>query len=163
MSGALQHLPTLAWSCTLLSCLSISSLPWRICSSHQAAYRTSLLCAFLHAAALRVSSLSELKILSKDTIPWDNVSSSSETTSSASAGASSPSPERTTSGDAERDRSELPEPLSSDAWDSSQDPTSDSSSEPDPDELELLEPDMLPEPLSDPELEPGEEELDIKP
>ena len=49
------------------------------------------------------------------------------------------------------------------AWDSSGDPVPDSSSKLDLDELELPEPDALPEPLSDPELEPEEEELDLKP
>ena len=69
LSGALPHLPTSAWSCTLLSCLAISSLPWRICSYHWAAYRTSLLHAFSHAASLRVSSLSELEMSAKTPSP----------------------------------------------------------------------------------------------
>ena len=50
-----------------LVALDYSSLPWQICSSCQAAYRTSLWHAFSCAAALRVSSLSELEISSKDT------------------------------------------------------------------------------------------------
>ena len=44
------------------------------------------------------------------------------------------------SGDAERYRSELLEPLSAGAWDFTGDPTPDSLPKPDPDELELLEP-----------------------
>ena len=67
------------------------------------------------------------------------------------------------SGDVEQDHSEPLEPLSAGAWDSSGDPVPDLSSEPDPDELELPEPGVLPEPLSDPVLEPEEEELDLKP
>ena len=102
---------------------------------------------------------------SKDTVPCDNVSSSSEpsSSSSASATASSPSPRRTILGNAERDCFELPEPLSAGAWDFSGDPVPDSSPKPDLDELELSEPDALPEALPDPELEPEEEELDLEP
>ena len=66
-------------------------------------------------------------------------------------------------GDAEWDRSKLPEPLSAGTWDFSGDPVLDSSPKSDPDELELSEPDVLPEALSDPELEPEEEELDLEP
>ena len=104
-------------------------------------------------------------MLSKDTVPCDNISSLSEPSSSSSASvtASLPSPRRTTLGDAEWDCSEPPEPLSAGAWDFSGDPVLDSSPEPDPDELELLEPDAPPEALPDPELEPEEEELDLEP
>ena len=66
-------------------------------------------------------------------------------------------------GDVEWDRSELPEPLSVGAWDFSGDPVPDSSPKPDLDELELLEPDALPEALPDPKPEPEEEELDFEP
>ena len=104
-------------------------------------------------------------MLSKDTVPCDNVSSSSEpsSSSSASATASSPSLKRTTLGDTEQDHSKLPEPLSVGTWDFSGDPVLDSLPEPDPDELEPSEPDVLPEALPDPELEPEEEELDLEP
>ena len=165
MSGALQRLPMSAWSHTLLSRLAISSLPWQICSSHQTAYRTSLCHDFSCAAALQVSSLSELEISSKDTVPCDNVSSLPEpfSSSSASPGPSSPSPKRTTSGDVEWDHSEPPEPLSAGTWDSPGDPVPDSLSEPDLDYLSCRNSMHSLSPLSDPELEPEEEELDLKP
>ena len=63
----------------------------------------------------------------------------------------------------EQDHTEPLEPLSVGAWDFSGDPVLDSSPKPDPDEFELLEPDVLPEALPDPELEPEEEELDLEP
>ena len=107
-------------------------------------YRTLLWCAFLHAAALRASSLSELEISSRD-----SVSSLPEpfSSSSASAGPSSLSPKKTTSRDAEWDHSGLPEPLPGD-------PVPDSSSKLDLDRLEV--------PGSD-ALESEEEGLDLKP
>ena len=147
MSGSLQHLPMVAWLHTLLSHLAISSLPWQICSSHQAVYRTSLWNAFSHAVALQVSSLSELEISSKDTMPCDNTSSSSEPFSSSPAPAipSSSSPERTMSGMQSGITPNCWSHCLLGAWDSSWDPVPDSLSKPDPDELELLEPEVLPE------------------
>ena len=93
-----QCLPTSAWSHTLWSHCPISSLPWRICLSHQVAYRTSPWHAFLHAAALQTSSLSEFEMSSKD-----KVSSSSELLSS------SVFPKKTTSGEPEQYHSRLSE------------------------------------------------------
>ena len=92
--GASQHLPAIGWSHTVRSHCPISLLPWRICRSHQAVYKTSLWHAFLCAAAVWTSSVSEFKMPS-----MDEVSSSSELLLSLVF------PKRMTSGETEQYRS----------------------------------------------------------